>query len=60
MLVAASKGQLLVYRGDRLAWAATAEGCPVALAVATLAGTAGLIVGLTSLGKMQRDAPARR
>ena len=59
MLVAASQGQLLVYRGDRLAWAATVEGCPVALAVATLAETAGLIVSLTSSGKMQRDAAAK-
>eukprot|EP00891_Asterochloris_glomerata_P005194 jgi/Astpho2/5194/e_gw1.00074.78.1_t len=58
MLVAASKGQLLVYCGDRLAWAATAEGCPAALATATFAGSAGLIVSLTSSGEMQRDAPA--
>ena len=58
MLVAASQGQLLVYSGDRLAWAATAEGCPVALAIATLAGTAGLIVSLTSSGKVQREVPA--
>ena len=58
MLVAASQGQLLVYQGDCLAWAATAEGCPVALATAMLAGTAGLIVSLTSSGAMQREAPA--